>query len=352
MSETNTTGSSIDFHKLLLEIDEEVRAKRASGELPADVERELDMMFARFAPAGALEGNFEQLLERAEQQAFIDLLAPNESAKPGAPQVKRVVQKAIRWYVRYIADQITGFSHTITKAVRLLSRRVETVERMAAPEDEVNSALLKLRPTFDASWTPLIVNELKPVSGRVLHARAGSGELVRELRNAGVDAYGVEPISELVVMGTSGASGLDLRADSELAHLRQLAPGSLSGLVLSGGVDILPRGSQIELLDLAVTALEKGGRLVIVASDPTGWARSHSPIQIDLAPGRPLHAPTWLHLLGERGFTNLDVQSGARHGSLDHVPGFDETVAAVNANLDRLNDILFPPASWLITATR
>lgn len=344
--------STVDFHKLLLEIDEEVRSKRASGELPVDVERELDMMFARFAPAGALEGNFEQLLERAEQQAFIDLLAPNESAKPGVPQVKRVVQKTVRWYLRYVVDQVTGFSHTITKAVRLLSERVERVETISASEEEINNALLKLKPSFDESWMPIIVNTLKGAQGRVLHTRSGSGELVRELKAAGLDAYGVDPLPELVVIGTAGNSGLDLRADGEIGHLRLLAPGTLGGLVLSGGVDILPRGLQIQLLDLAVTALDKGGRLVIVASDPTGWQRTHNPIETDLAPGRPMHAPTWLHLLGERGFREINVQSGARHGSLDHVPGTDETVAAVNVNLDRLNDVLFPPASWLITASR
>jgi hypothetical protein len=65
-----------------------------------------------------------------------------------------------------------------------------------------------------------------------------------------------------------------------------------------------------------------------------------------------LHAPTWLHLLGERGFTDIDVRGGASQGGLDHVPGADETAAAMNANLDVLNKVLFPPASWLITASR
>jgi hypothetical protein len=329
-----------------------VRAKRASGELPADVERELDMMFARFAPAGALEGNFDQLLERAEQQAFIDLLAPNESAKPGVGQVKRVVQKTVRWYMRYVVDQITGFAHTLTKALRQLSDRVEKVERSSASDEEINNALLKLKPALDETWVPHIKSALQGVHGRVLHTRCGEGALVRSLKDDGFDVYGVEPLPELVVMGTAGNSGLDLRADGELTHLRLLAPGTLVGLVLSGGVDILPRGSQIELLDLAVTALDKGGRLIIVASDPVGWQRVRNPIETDLAPGRPLHAPTWLHLLGERGFREINVQSGYRSGTLNHVPGADEYTAALNANLDRINDVLFPPTSWLITASR
>ena len=122
--------------------------------------------------------------------------------------------------------------------------------------------------------------------------------------------------------------------------------------MLTGGVDVLPTGAQLELLDLAVTALSKGGRLIIVASDPIGWQRVHNPIETDLAPGRPLHAPTWLHLLGERGFSNIDVQSGAHHGSLDRIPGADELTASINVNIDRLNDVLFPPSSWMITASR
>jgi hypothetical protein len=348
MSENQT----VDFHRLLLEIEDEVRAKRANGELPVDVERELDMVFARFAPAGALGGNFEQLLERAEQQAYIDLLAPNESARPGVGQVKRVVQKTVRWYMRYVVDQITGFAHTLTKVIRQLADRVDRIEQLAAPDDELASALLKTRPAFDAAWVTPVIEHVKSADGRVLHARCGSGDLVAAMKAAGVDAYGVDPLSELVVTGTAGDSGLDLRVDSELAHLRLVAPGSLGGLVLSGGVDILPRGAQVELIDLALTALKKGGRMALITTDPVAWQRVHHPIETDLAPGRPLHAPTWLHLFGERGYTSIDVVPGARHGDLDHVPGTDETAAAMNANLDLLNELLFPPASWLITAVR
>ena len=58
--------------------------------------------------------------------------------------------------------------------------------------------------------------------------RSGEGELVRELVAKGIDAYGIEPLAELVVMGTAGNSGLDLRADSEIAHLKVVAPASLA----------------------------------------------------------------------------------------------------------------------------
>ena len=47
---------TVDPDRLMAEIEDEVRRKRASGELPADLERELDLVFARFAPVNAIDG--------------------------------------------------------------------------------------------------------------------------------------------------------------------------------------------------------------------------------------------------------------------------------------------------------
>ncbi len=192
--DASTTGEmndgAVDLHKIMMEIDEAVKAKRASGEIPADLERELDLAFARFAPAGAIDGDFDALMTRAEQQTFIDLLAPNESARPGVPHIKRVVQKTVRWYMRYIAEQVGGFSHTITKAIRTLGERVRELEQLVPPPVELpndsGAANLKL-------FTTEITDVLTKVEGRVLHAKAGDGAFLRSLRDKGVDIYGVDP---------------------------------------------------------------------------------------------------------------------------------------------------------------
>ena len=344
---------SIDFHKLLVEIDDEVRAKRASGELPADLERELDLVFARYAPAGALEGDFEQLLERAEAQSFFDLLAPNESARRGVPHIKRLVQKSVRWYLRYVVDQVTGFSHTITKAVRLLSERVERIEQLAAPDAELAAVYLRNPPQSAQAWQARIEEALQGTSGRVLHARCGNGTLVEALVRSGVDAYGVEPASSLVGAGVTrmsqSADGLqvDLRPDDVQAHLRLLAPGSLGALVLTDAPDVLPRGAQIDLVDLAAISLTKGGRLLLVVANPAAWQQQRSALEVDLAPGRPLHAATWTHLLEDRGFSSIEVHDAERTGGLARVG--DE---ASNANFERLDALLFPSAGSLIVAFR
>ena len=288
--------NGIDLHRILIEIDEEVRAKRASGELPPELERELDMVFARFAPAGAVEGDFDQLLARAEQQSFIDLLAPNESVRPGVSQIKRVVQKTVRWYVRYVVEQFSGFAHTITKAVRKLSQRVDAIDELRINREDLNALPV---PGRDTRWDDSIVDTFRGASGRVLHGRCATGDLVAKLLDANVDAYGVDPASALIATGTGGDSLLDLRPDDERAHMRTLAASALGGLVLSGSVDVLPVGAQIELVDLAAVVLAPGARIAVVTAKP----ETQPVIIADLAPGKPLHAETWAYLLDDRGFT-------------------------------------------------
>jgi len=41
----------VDLQQVLREIDEEVDARRAAGDFPPGMERDLDLVFARFAPA-------------------------------------------------------------------------------------------------------------------------------------------------------------------------------------------------------------------------------------------------------------------------------------------------------------
>ena len=341
------TTEPIDLHKVLLEIEEEVRAKRATGELAGDVEKELDTIFARLAPPGAVEGDFGALVQLAEQQSFIDLLAPNASVRKGVPQIKRVVQKTVRWYLRYVAEQIGAFANTTIRALRMLGDRVEYLEQMAPPTDGVD-AVLRALSEHAKPWSNRIIDAFQGVEGRVLHARCGNGDLVHALNQTGFDAYGVDASADFVASGA--ATGLDLRPDDERQHLKSLSPGVLDGLLLTGVLDVLAPGTQVELLDLAALALKKGGTVVLLITNPAVWNRLAG-VPTDLAPGHPMRPETWQHLLHDRGFTNIVIGERAADGLME-VPGGDEAAAAMNANIARLNQALFPSESFLITAVR
>src|SRR5204863_8540593 len=98
----------IDTRRLVAGIAEEVRQRRASGELPADFERGLDNVFARYAPVGALDLDFDHVLEKIEENSVLDTAAPLGSSRPIVPQLKLIVRKAIGWNIRYVASQVSS----------------------------------------------------------------------------------------------------------------------------------------------------------------------------------------------------------------------------------------------------
>jgi hypothetical protein len=338
---------TVDPDRLMAEIEDEVRRKRASGELPADLERELDLVFARFAPVNAIDGDFHRVLARVEESTFIDVLAPTESSRPVVPYFKRVVAKAVRWQIRYVAQQVTGVASALARALRLLGERVDRLEMAVPPADVLPR---QEAATMAGPWHDLTLDTLRGLTGRVLHADAGSGNLVADLVASGLDAYGVEPSDDVALAAAS--RGLDVRADDVLSHLELLPDGSLAGAVLSGCVDSLPVGAQLRVVELLADKLAIGGRVVIIATSPSAWHRTHSPVEVDLAPGRPLHAETWEAVLTRYGLRDVHVEQGAADDGLERLPGDDASTNKANANVDRLNRLLFGPSTFAITATR
>lgn len=342
-----STSDDFDHGRLLAEIHAEANRRRESGELPRDFERELDLVFARFAPVDALGDDFEQVLARAEHATYIDVDAPVASTRPAGALVKRVIRKAISWELRYVAQQVSAFSHAVIRALRVVGQRLESLE-YAAPGvgSRVWVEARESAAGFEVEhWAPLVTKTLAQSHGRVLHAEAGAGELLERLTDAGKDAYGVDS-SEGACLAAADR-GLDVRPDDVLAHLRSLSPASLAGLVLSGCVDRLPVGALLDLADLAATRVAPGGVVVVVSAEPRSWARWRSPIEADLAPGRPLNADTWQHLLLARGLEASEVHDGPVGERLEPVGD-----PAVDINIERLNDVLFSRRSYAVVAAR
>lgn len=340
----------IDLGRLQAEINTEVRRRRAAGDFPPGLERELDAAFARYAPAGAGD-DFDEVMVQAETQSFIHADVPTASNVAPLAYVKRVLRKLMAWYLRFLAQQVTAFAGAITRAVKLLGQRVDALETVTVLAGERTlSEVRERRAGPDVShWSDLVVAELADAAGRVLHTECGAGDLLGVLVATGVDAYGVEPV-EALAMDASRA-GLDVRADDALVHLRALPDKTLSGLVLSGCVDALPLGEVLELADRAAMVVVPGGTVVVLSTGPDAWARALDPVVADLAPGRPLHAQTWAHLLGERGCVGVGVTSAdGGPEALDRVPDATPGAEILNANVERLNHLLFAPVAYAVVA--
>ncbi|HLI74140.1 MAG TPA: methionine biosynthesis protein MetW [Acidimicrobiales bacterium] len=296
------------------EIDDEVRRRRAAGDFPPSFERRLDELFARFTPTGTADDHFTEALKLADRSAYFDIDVPIGPRRAPRGFVKWSLWQAEAWFMHYVVSQLNHFAASAMRVLHLLDERLSDVERDVSvlsppplPEEEL------VTPGADPTpFASLLVGRLHPSqvagSGRVLHAECGDGALLLVLRDAGIDAYGIDP-------GTAASDravekGLDVRRDDVLGHLGAVAGEALAGLVLSACVDRLSIADRRQLIRLAEAKVAPGALVAVVGTAPAAWERRAGAVASDLAPGRPWHAATWAHLLAQVGFSDVEVVEG------------------------------------------
>jgi len=349
----DAAGQAEYLNEVMAEIDAEVRRRRASGDLPAGLEQELDELFLEFSPVG-LHGKarLRETLALVDGSAYVDMTVPVESQKAVGSHVKRLIRKSMGWYIGFIVHQIVKFAWSVSRMFHVVVDHVEDLE--AAVDDqrtpELPPSAVPVADPGSTWWSSGAVAALSGVGGRVLHADCGTGTLLDALIAGGIDAYGVDP-NESVIEGAI-ERGLDVRAESVLEHLEVVAEEALSGMVLSGSVQWRHPNQRARLVRLATSRLAVDGVLVIHSATPESWAAGTTHLISDLAPGRPLHAETWSHLLADHGFRRTGLTFGGEDRRLDRVAPSNPDAPAINAAIDIVNSLLLGPGEYLLVAIR
>jgi SAM-dependent methyltransferase len=338
---------------VVAEIDAEVRRRRASGDLPVGLEQELDELFLEFSPVG-LHGRarLRETLSLVDRSAYVDVAVPVASQKMVGTYVKRLIRKGMGWYIGFIVHQIVKFAWSVSRMLHVVVDHVEDLE--AAVEVQrmppLPAAAVPSADPGTSWWADGAVAALSGTGGRVLHADCATGTLLDALLAGGVDAYGVDP-SEAMVEASVGR-GLDVRAESLLGHLDVVADDALAGMVVTGSVEWLHPNERDRLVRMVGSRLAVDGILVLHSATPESWMGSTSPVISDLAPGRPLHAETWVQLLGDQGFRVDRVTYGGTDRRIGQVPSSNPDAAALNAAIDAVNQSLLGPGEYLLVAVR
>jgi len=295
--------TAIEHRTLLAEIAAEVKARRASGALPASVERELAAVFAANAPVGTSDDDPKQLLRRAEASAYIDPAAPTASRIPGGPHAKLLLRRSIGWCLGWLAGQSTAFNGIATRLLRLFDERLARIEAaVGAPDPSIVHRIAGRAEDRLAAAHHVVVAAVSHLpEGRVLVARGGGGRLCEAIVDSGIDAYLVEPDAEASF--DASATGLDARPGLPGEHLLALPRGTLAGVVLVGDPDEANPAAKVALAAAAHRSLNPGGVVVVLGTDPATWGTGPTAAAADLAPGRPWKAATWAAVLDEIGFT-------------------------------------------------
>jgi len=340
------------LRRAIVEIDEEVARQRASGAVPGDFESELDRMFGELAPR---EGIRDHALRRGvsfvERSAAIDLQVPVASRRAGGSVVKRVVRAAVGWYVRFFVSQFSRFALAVARAFNLVAEDLDRLhEEVSALRPSMPSDIVAHQAPGERWWSSLALSALSGVSAPVLHSECGEGMLIRALRAAGVDAYGLDPYG--TSSGLAASSGPHIRCEELTDHLRSLPTGALGGAVLEGSVQVLGARGCTQLMSLLSARIADTGVLLVVSLTPEAWGRVADPLVADLAPGHPLHAETWSYLLTRNGFGRIEVHRGGTdlrtrlQESSGGAPTADENLLGV------LGALLAGPDEYLVIGVR
>jgi len=177
----------------------------------------------------------------------------------------------------------------------------------------------------------------------VLDVGCGRGELLGLLRDAGVEARGIDADADMVAYARGDE--LDVEQADLVQYLDGLDDGSLGGIFMGQVVEHLPAGTLVQALRLAVAKLRPGGLLVAETINPL------SPIALrnyfaDLTHAQPLVPETLELLARQAGFAESEIRF--LNEPAERLTEPDDPVIA--ANVRRLNELLFAPLDYALVA--
>jgi 2-polyprenyl-3-methyl-5-hydroxy-6-metoxy-1,4-benzoquinol methylase len=335
---------------------------------------------------GAVQGDSrgaEFASTRALAERFWPVTAERQAGGGPKGAVKRFLRKLMRWYVEPLAADQRIFNDSMLKLVDALSERAdsasrarEQAERLVRELQERLERLERRAPTGRGAAAPVTVaaqpaaaaipdyfafesrmrgstdsirerqrrylEDLRDAAP-VLDIGCGRGELLGLLREAGVEARGIDADADMVAYARG--DGLEVEQADLVEYLNRTEDGSLGGIFMGQVVEHLPGPTLAESLRLAAAKLRLGGVLIAETINPL------SPIALrnyfaDLTHAQPLVPETLELLARQAGFAKTEIRF--LNEPAERLTEPDDPVIA--ANVRRLNEILFAPLDYALVA--
>ena len=336
---------------------------------------------------GAVQGD-SRGAEFASTRALAERFWPVTAERPagGGPKgaVKRFLRKLMRWYVEPLAADQRVFNDSVLKLVDALSERAdaasgarEQAERLVRELQERLERLERRAPAGSAGPPAPVTVAAQPAAAAipdyfafesrmrgstdsirerqrcyvddlraaapVLDIGCGRGELLGLLREAGVEARGIDADADMAAYARG--EGLDVEQADLVEYLGRTPDGSLGGIFMGQVVEHLPGPTLAQSLGLAAAKLRPGGVLIAETINPL------SPIALrnyfaDLTHAQPLVPETLELLARQAGFVETEIRF--LNEPAERLTEPDDPVIA--ANVRRLNELLFAPLDYALVA--
>jgi O-antigen chain-terminating methyltransferase len=177
----------------------------------------------------------------------------------------------------------------------------------------------------------------------VLDVGCGRGEFLQLLREAGIEARGIDADADMAAYAQG--EGLDVEQADLVDYLERIEDNSLGGVFMAQVVEHLPPAVLVRSLELAARKLRPGGVLVAETINPL------SPLALrhyfaDLTHAQPLVPETLQLLARQSGFAETELRF--LNEPAERLTEPDDPVIA--ANVRRLNELLFAPLDYALVA--
>jgi SAM-dependent methyltransferase len=354
----------IDLDALQAEIRARVRRRRESGAYGEEVEAALRLPLPGARPL------FTEELQRDPLAALADTLDEDVDYDPRSrkPLVGPAITFARRLLMLLVGRWIAAITDRQERVNRLLARAVADLRERPSPA--FDQRLLRLEQEWQRWREDETAADLRPLyqerfSGtqdviaprsealvelfrgreRVLELGSGRGAFLELMRHEGVPAYTVE--GDRAMVDRARARGFEVQEGDGLAHVGQLADGSIDGFFAGQFAEYIAPGQLVNLLRQLRRVLRQGSPVVFITPNPRTVTVGAHTFWTDPGRRRPIPPELFEFYLAAEGFVDVTLQmSGPAEARLVE----EGANPAMRANLRLLNETLFGARDYAIVA--
>jgi len=315
--------------------------------------------------------NLKRLLRRLQYQVFARQSAFNDAARRVLQQLvaDRSAVGSHAEALRRAQERIAGLERELANLRADSSTMRDHLEQLEAMRDslpgEADHELesldyVSLAARFRGDQQEIADRQRRYVeifSGQsnVLDIGCGRGEFLSLLRDAKIDAQGVDIDPAMVEL--CHVNGLSATHGDALSHLARARDGSFGGIFAAQLIEHLAPGRSVQLVRLMHSKLRPGGVIVIETVNPESLvALSH--FYLDPTHVRPIHPLTLEWLAQTVGFVDVEliylspVEDGTRLRELPNGTAVSESTTQFNNAIAATNNVLYGPRDYALVAHR
>ena len=194
----------------------------------------------------------------------------------------------------------------------------------------------------------------------VLDIGCGRGEFLSILRDRRISARGLDANREMVAVCQERE--LEVEEGDAVQYLAALPDATIGGLIATQVVEHFKSDYLVRFLELAYHKLRPGSTIILETLNVDSWSAFFGPYLRDITHERPLPPETLRFMLEASGFQRLELQfsspadEAAKLQPIDvkltHNRELDTLIETVNANVHKINTLLFTFLDYAVIAQK